>query len=175
MAEIKLVRIDDRLLHGQVSKSWVDTDEINLIVVANDDVVVDEKLKNLMNISTPLFAETVFLTVSETIASIKTSHEGKNEDLRKYLHGEHAYGKYSNHYIIDKNYKYIWYSQTGLEQFFDMKTDPHETKDLIENKEYCDLIAKYRKYLIKELEGREEGFVKNEKLIVGRPIKTTLN
>lgn len=31
-----------------------------------------------MNISTPLFAETVFLTVSETIASIKTSHEGKN-------------------------------------------------------------------------------------------------
>lgn len=78
MAEIKLVRIDDRLLHGQVSKSWVDTDEINLIVVANDDVVEDEKLKNLMNISTPLFTETVFLTVSETIASIKTSHEGKN-------------------------------------------------------------------------------------------------
>lgn len=43
-----------------------------------------------------------------------------------------------------------------------MKTDPHETKDLIENKEYSDLIAKYRKYLIKELEGREEGFVKDE-------------
>ena len=78
MAEINLVRIDDRLLHGQVSKSWVDTDEINLIVVANDDVVKDEKLKNLMNISTPLFAETVFLTINETITSIKTSYEGKN-------------------------------------------------------------------------------------------------
>lgn len=77
MAEINLVRIDDRLLHGQVSKSWVDTDEINLIVVANDDVVEDEKLKNLMNISTPLFTETVFLSLDETIANIKSSYEDK--------------------------------------------------------------------------------------------------
>lgn len=108
-------------------------------------------------------------------SSVKNLINGKNEDLRKYLHGEHAYGKYSNHYILDKNYKYIWYSQTDIEQFFDIKNDPHETRDLTENKEYGDLIAKYRKYLIKELEGREEGFVKDEKLIVDRPIKTTLN
>ena len=77
MTKINLVRIDDRLLHGQVSKSWVDTDEINLIVVANDDVVEDKKLQNLMNISTPLYAETVFLTLDETIAKIKSSFEDK--------------------------------------------------------------------------------------------------
>lgn len=78
MAKFNLVRIDDRLLHGQVSKSWINTNEINLIIVANDDVVKDEKLKNLMSISTPLFAETVFLTIDETIANIKESYEGKN-------------------------------------------------------------------------------------------------
>ena len=78
MAEINLVRIDDRLLHGQVSKSWVDSDETNLIVVANDQVEKDEKLKDLMNISTPLFVETVFLTLDETIDQIKSSYEDKN-------------------------------------------------------------------------------------------------
>lgn len=139
------------------------------------DINLDQivELRDIM----PSLLDFCGIEIPDTVegSSVKGLINGKNEDLRKYLHGEHAYGKYSNHYIIDKNYKYIWYSQTGLEQFFDMKTDPHETKDLIENKEYGDLIAKYRKYLIKELEGREEGFVKDEKLIVGRPIKTTLN
>lgn len=139
------------------------------------DINLDQivELRDIM----PSLLDFCDIDIPDTVegSSVKGLINGKNEDLRKYLHGEHAYGKYSNHYIIDKNYKYIWYSQTGLEQFFDMKTDPHETKDLTETKEYGDLIAKYRKYLIKELEGREEGFVKDEKLIVGRPIKTTLN
>lgn len=37
---------------------------------------------------------------------------------REYLHGEHALGAASSHWIVTRLEKYIWYSQTGEEQYF---------------------------------------------------------
>lgn len=77
MAKIIFTRIDDRLLHGQVARSWVKEEGADLIVVANDRVAGDEEAQKLMNISTPMFVDTVFLTIEDTIKNLEDKYEGK--------------------------------------------------------------------------------------------------
>lgn len=94
---------------------------------------------------------------------------------RDYLHGEHEYADQSYHYITNGKEKYIWYSQTGLEHFFDLEKDPQELTDLIEEPMYLKRIGLRREQLIRELVNREEGCSDGKALIVGRPGKPTLN
>ena len=116
------------------------------------------------------------LEIPDTVEgkSIKNLINGTKESQRDYLHGEHAYGDLSNHYILDKNYKYIWYSQSGREQFFDIKNDPKELNDFMDDTTNDDLIKDYRNKLIKELNSRPEGYVKDGKLLVGCEVRSTL-
>jgi len=78
------------------------------------------------------------------------------------------------HYIVTEKDKYIWFSQTGEEQYFDLEKDPKELHNAINDDEYKDRIECLRKLLIKELEDREEGYSDGKKLIVGRKPKATL-
>lgn len=107
--------------------------------------------------------------------SIKKIINDPSQNLREYLHGEHAYGKLSNHYILDKNFKFVWYSKTGVEQFFDIINDPSETNNLINNEKYKDVVISSRQKLISELEDRPEGFVRNGKLSTDCKIVNTLD
>ena len=52
---------------------------------------------------------------------------------RTWLHGEHTLGELSSQFILTKEDKYIWYSQTGEEQYFDLKTDPQRGTDRRKN------------------------------------------
>ncbi len=79
------------------------------------------------------------------------------------------------HYIVTEKDKYIWFSQTGEEQYFDLEKDPKELHNAINDDEYKDRIEYLRKLLIKELEDREEGYSDGKKLIVGRKPKATLS
>lgn len=88
--------------------------------------------------------------------------------IRSYLHGEHTLGDASNHYIVTEHDKYIWYSQSGKEQYFDLSSDPHELHDLIKEPAYRERITELRGYLITELAGREEGYSDGTALITGR-------
>lgn len=99
----------------------------------------------------------------------------KKEVTREYVHGEHTYGEYSNQFIITKEYKYIWFSQTGREQLFDMVNDKTELNDLANDAKYTEVLEKYRNYLIEALTGREEEYTDGEKLIVGRKPKLILD
>lgn len=92
----------------------------------------------------------------------------KNVNWREYIHGEHAYGEDSNHYITNGREKYIWFSQTGKEQFFNLEEDPFELKNLIREEVYKGRINYFRSLLIKDLEGREEGYTNGKELIIKR-------
>lgn len=94
---------------------------------------------------------------------------------RDYIHGEHEYGKYSNQYIITNEYKYIWFSQDGREQLFDMKNDRKELVNLSDDPNSQTVLTEYRNILIKELEGREEGYSDGENLVVGCKAKLVLD
>ena len=51
MSNIKLVRIDNRLVHGQVGVVWISSVSANLLVVV-DDIVADDKIQQqLMGIT----------------------------------------------------------------------------------------------------------------------------
>ena len=89
--------------------------------------------------------------------------------MRDYLHGEHSYGPFSNHWIVTSNDKYIWLTETGEEQYFNLENDPHELTNLIASPTHQKRIAELRECLIKELEGRAEGFTDGKRLIPGRP------
>lgn len=94
---------------------------------------------------------------------------------REYIHGEHAYGVASNHYITNGKEKYIWFSQTGDEQYFDLERDPKELINLINVPAFEEKIRYWRGKLIKELEGREEGYSDGKKLNTGCKVLTTLS
>jgi arylsulfatase A-like enzyme len=94
---------------------------------------------------------------------------------RDYIHGEHAYGNMSHHYVTDGTAKYIWYSQTGEEQLFNLQVDPMECVNVVADGAYADQLRMWRERLIHELEGREEGYVKGGKLQTGCAVKACLN
>ena len=50
---LKLVRIDDRLVHGQVAFTWTPALGIDCIIVANDRSAADEFLKMTMGLAKP--------------------------------------------------------------------------------------------------------------------------
>lgn len=88
---------------------------------------------------------------------------------REYIHGECSKIVTMNsgtQFITNGRWKYIYYPGTGLEQFFDLEKDPTELNNLIDVPEWQDAVAEYRGLLIKELEGRSEGFVKNGRLAI---------
>lgn len=53
MHNIKLVRIDDRLLHGQVVSTWIKDYEIEQAIIVNDELMEDEIAKSVVAIAAP--------------------------------------------------------------------------------------------------------------------------
>lgn len=91
---------------------------------------------------------------------------------RRYLHGEHPMSPHSNHWITNGNDMYVWFSETGREQYFRLDEDPQN----IHNRalQYPDRVAQLRELLIEELSDREEGYVENGALVPGRKPKACL-
>lgn len=70
MPNIVLVRIDNRLIHGQVATQWCGVVGANLLLVANDEVAKDKMRQGLMKMAAPGYAQTRFFSVDKTIAII---------------------------------------------------------------------------------------------------------
>lgn len=64
---IKLTRIDDRLLHGQVAFTWTPALGADYIVVANDKVAKDEFLKMTLNLAKPASAKLLIKSLADTV------------------------------------------------------------------------------------------------------------
>lgn len=107
---------------------------------------------------------------------------GKAKEIRPYLHGEHhvwaannKYKAYSIQWLTDGRQKYIWLSGDGHEQLFDLVNDPNELHNLAQKPKMQRALETWRRRLIEELDGREEGFVKNKKLVTGCPSADVLS
>lgn len=100
---------------------------------------------------------------------------GEQPAWRDFIHGEHAYGKLSHHYVTNGAEKYVWYSQTGEEQLFDLASDPQELVNLAGSPQWQDKLSAWRDILVTELNGREEGYVQGSGLVVGRTPRTCLD
>src|SRR3982074_2241686 len=64
---IKLTRIDDRLLHGQVAFTWTPSVGADCLVVANDKVAKDEFMKMTLNLAKPASAKLLIKSLDDTV------------------------------------------------------------------------------------------------------------
>lgn len=64
---VELLRVDDRLLHGQVAYAWSRNLPINLIVIANDAVSQDKTAKATFSLAKPAGMSLVISTVEKTV------------------------------------------------------------------------------------------------------------
>ncbi len=69
---ITLIRIDDRLIHGQVIQGWVKDKRIQRIFVCNDEVAGDEMRKALMEIAVPVELKISILSIEEAAKATLT-------------------------------------------------------------------------------------------------------
>ena len=67
---IKLVRVDHRLLHGQVAFSWTNGVGANCILVASDTVVNDDVWKTTLKLGKPSGVKLVIKNISSFTTSI---------------------------------------------------------------------------------------------------------
>lgn len=69
--DIRLVRIDDRLIHGQVATVWTKHAKINRILVVSDEVAKDEMRKLLLTQAAPPEVKVNVIPVSKMIAILQ--------------------------------------------------------------------------------------------------------
>ena len=70
MEGIVHVRIDDRLLHGQVCAFWSNALKLTRIMVANDEVAVDEMQKSVLRMAAPAGIRTSLISLEKASANI---------------------------------------------------------------------------------------------------------
>ena len=66
MPNINLIRIDNRLIHGQVATSWIQHTKANLVLVANDEVSTNTMRQDLMNTIVPGHVQTRYFSLQKT-------------------------------------------------------------------------------------------------------------
>jgi fructoselysine/glucoselysine PTS system EIIB component len=76
---IKLTRIDDRLVHGQVAITWVPSLDIDCLLVANDKVAKDDFLKMTIGLAKPPSVKLMILSVEDSVAFL---NDGKSKNLK---------------------------------------------------------------------------------------------
>lgn len=106
-------------------------------------------------------------------SSLLPLFHGKNE-WRESIHGEHLYEDGSVHCITTNRDKYIWYSHTGRELYFDLIRDPQELHNMILDTSCQGRVEHLRQTLISALTDREEGHTDGKRLIPGRPCRPLL-
>jgi len=116
----------------------------------------------------PTLLEMAGVEIPQTVEgrSLLPLMRGEDAAWRPHLHIEHAP---LHHTLTDGRQKYIWHALDGREQLFDLSADPGERRDLAADAGQAPALSRWRSILIRELQGRPEGFTDGERLIPGRP------
>lgn len=69
---IKLLRVDHRLLHGQVAFSWTQALGSDCILIANDEVPKDEIRKTTIKLAKPNGVKLVIKNIEDSIKAINS-------------------------------------------------------------------------------------------------------
>lgn len=77
--KIKLMRTDDRLIHGQVMVRWVSHLQVKKIVIFDDEIASDSMLTNIFELACPQGVDLIISKISDA-ESIKEKISGKEEN-----------------------------------------------------------------------------------------------
>lgn len=76
---IKLLRVDHRLIHGQVALTWTNGLNADCILVANDEAVSDPIQRTTLKLAAPHDVKVVIKSIKDSIQAI---NEGKTEKYK---------------------------------------------------------------------------------------------
>jgi fructoselysine and glucoselysine-specific PTS system IIB component len=74
---IKLTRIDDRLLHGQVAFTWTPALGVDCLLIANDKVAKDEFMKMTISLAKPAGTKLLIKSIADA-ATFLNDEKSKN-------------------------------------------------------------------------------------------------
>ncbi|WP_196604067.1 PTS sugar transporter subunit IIB [Pectinatus haikarae] len=77
MADIALIRIDFRLIHGQVVARWLKETQATKIIIVNDTLSKDPTMGNIYRMATPAGVRCAIVSVDHFVDSWKTTHLGE--------------------------------------------------------------------------------------------------
>jgi arylsulfatase A-like enzyme len=126
----------------------------------------------------PTLLDAAGLPIPESLDGISMLEiaTGNHKPARPLIQGEHTlFGNQSIMFVTNGHRKYVWFTESGQEQFFDLDIDPQELHDARNDAGYEEEINTLRNFLIAELEGREEGFTDGKVLIPGRDVYPILS
>lgn len=69
---VTLLRVDDRLIHGQVVEGWVPFLKVDLVIVVSDSAASDEIQTALMKMALPASVGLLVLPVAEAAATLNS-------------------------------------------------------------------------------------------------------
>ena len=76
---INMIRLDERMIHGQVAIKWSRHTNVNRIVVANDDAATNQTVKNSLMMAAPSTVKVAIKSVSE---SMELLNDPRSNDLK---------------------------------------------------------------------------------------------
>lgn len=74
---IKLLRVDHRLLHGQVAFAWTASLQADCILIANDEIIHDELKMTAMRLARPNNVKLVIKNIQDAISALKSGATDK--------------------------------------------------------------------------------------------------
>lgn len=74
---IKLLRVDHRLIHGQVAFSWTKFLGVDLILIPNDLIINDELRKNVLRMAKPNNVKLIIKSIDECAEAINSGLSDK--------------------------------------------------------------------------------------------------
>ncbi len=120
----------------------------------------------------PTFLDAAEMQKPQIMDGVSMLNILKGENWRKDLDLEHSQIYEDDNAwvaLTNKQYKYIYFTLTGQQQLFDLKTDPYELIDLASErfiKENEKLLEEWRGKMIKHLQIRGEEWVKDGELTI---------
>jgi len=76
---LALLRVDERLVHGQVTMFWTRRVSATVILVVNDQVASDPMQKSIMQLAAPANTELDICSMAETAEKMKTGAWGNKK------------------------------------------------------------------------------------------------
>ncbi|MCI8402109.1 MAG: PTS sugar transporter subunit IIB [Lachnospiraceae bacterium] len=77
---IKLLRLDDRMIHGQISTKWSRVLSVDRIIVINDDAAANELVKRSLMMAAPATCKVAIKSVRDSVELLKNP-KAKEHDI----------------------------------------------------------------------------------------------
>ncbi|SEJ29592.1 PTS system, D-glucosaminate-specific IIB component [Propionispira arboris] len=81
MADLALVRVDFRLIHGQVVARWLKEIQAIKIIIVNDTLAKDRTMGNIYRMSTPAGVRCSIVSVGHFVSSWNENHLGEGKAM----------------------------------------------------------------------------------------------